>query len=303
MSRRNLLTAAALLALCFGLAARLAPDLESLRARRAGPDSLLAVLFGDGRRLFANHFFLKADSYFHSGYYPSMFDTVGHQDEHHAAHVAEDTGMAEAHEEEEDFLGPPRDWIEAFGRNFTITKHTHLDEHKHDPHEKSDGHADHDEPANLEREILPWLRLSAQLDPERVETYTVAAYWLRTKMNRVNEAEQFLREGLRANPDSPEILFELGRIHAESRKDDARARNLWEAALAKWQRFEAPKPEPNKFIAQRLRGELSLLEVRAGNLPKAIAHLEALKLLSPKPADIQKQIDELRQKAAAAPQK
>ena len=58
------------------------------------------------------------------------------------------------------FLGPPRDWIERFGRHFIITEHTHLQGAK-------------------EREILPWLRISAELDPQKIETYTVAAYWLR----------------------------------------------------------------------------------------------------------------------------
>ena len=29
---------------------------------------------GDSQQLFANHFFTKADVYFHSGYYPSVFD-------------------------------------------------------------------------------------------------------------------------------------------------------------------------------------------------------------------------------------
>src|SRR5438309_1796727 len=83
------------------------------------------------------------------------------------------------------------DWIERFGRHFLITQHSHL----------SGGN---------EREILPWLRFSAELDPQRVETYTVAAYWLRS-MGKIVEAERFLRDGLLANPGSPEILFELGR--------------------------------------------------------------------------------------------
>ena len=30
---------------------------------------------GDSRRLFANQFFVEADVYFHSGYYPTIFDT------------------------------------------------------------------------------------------------------------------------------------------------------------------------------------------------------------------------------------
>jgi len=52
------------------------------------------------------------------------------------------------------------------------------------------GHRAHPSCGRNEREILPWLRLSAELDPQRVETYTVAAYWLRN-MGKIAEAEQF----------------------------------------------------------------------------------------------------------------
>ena len=38
--------------------------------------SALAVLLGDGRRLFANHFLAKADAYFHRGRYPSIFEVA-----------------------------------------------------------------------------------------------------------------------------------------------------------------------------------------------------------------------------------
>ena len=53
-------------------------------------------------------------------------------------------------------LGKPRDWIERFGRNFEPNTHTHLDK---------PGEA---------REILPWLRLSADLDPQLIKNYVVA---------------------------------------------------------------------------------------------------------------------------------
>jgi len=49
-----------------------------------------------------------------------------------------------------------------------------------------------------------------------VDTYTVAAFWLRSKLGKVSEAEQFLREGLRANPDSDQILFALGQLYFEN---------------------------------------------------------------------------------------
>ncbi len=46
---------------------------DALRSRGSARGAL-AVLFGDGRRLFANHFLAKADAYFHRGRYPSIFE-------------------------------------------------------------------------------------------------------------------------------------------------------------------------------------------------------------------------------------
>ena len=43
-------------------------------SQRTKSDNVFGMLFGDGRKLFANHFFTMADVYFHSGYYPSVFD-------------------------------------------------------------------------------------------------------------------------------------------------------------------------------------------------------------------------------------
>jgi len=53
------------------------------------------------------------------------------------------------------------------------------------------------------------------MDPQKIETYTVGSYFMRRHLNRPREAEAFLREGLRNNPGSYEILFELGRLYHE----------------------------------------------------------------------------------------
>ena len=45
---------------CFGLATSLQPRATAW-SERGGADNVLRVLLGDGRRLFANHFFVKAD--------------------------------------------------------------------------------------------------------------------------------------------------------------------------------------------------------------------------------------------------
>ena len=282
---------ALLLALCFSLASYLQPRFHNRAGSRSESDNVLAVLIGDSRRLFANHFFVKADVYFHSGYYPTIFDegklhenspmleTTGEHAEEKPAEVGPQHHVHEDHDVGENFLGKPRDWIDRFSRHFFLSEHTHL------------------EKAGEEREILPWLRIAAALDPTRAETYTVAAFWLRNRLGKVTEAEQFLREGLRANPDNCEILFALGQVADENRKDLDRARNLYELALAKWNRQESGQAEPNVLLHQQIVVRLARLEERAGHWNDSIRYLELLKQYSPYPDQVQKQIEEVKRKA------
>src|ERR1700734_1300371 len=216
----------ALLVFCFGLAANLQPQFQALENTRRQSNNFFSLLLGDSSKIFANSFFIKADAYYHSGFYPTIFDN---NSAFQTPHMAEDTGAVASHNsgEETSFMGPPRDWIDAFGRHFIPNRHTHLDE---------GGPTDDLSTSSSVREILPWLKLSAELDPENIKTYIVTAFWLRTKLNQVAEAEQVLREGLRNNPNDPQLLFELGRIYDENYHDVARARNIWEAALRSWAR-------------------------------------------------------------------
>jgi tetratricopeptide (TPR) repeat protein len=299
-----------LAAICLTLAVIIEPR-ASQWGQRARSDSMLTMFLGEGRRLFANHFFIQADVTFHSGYYPSIFDQArrnasqspmvsGKHDEHDEHDEHDGTNhigqAAEAHDEHDHeaehekamaFLTAPRDWIEAFGRHFLITEHTHL--------------------ANgQEREILPWLRISASLDPQRVETYTVAAYWLRSKLGKVAEAEQFLREGLQENPSSPEILFELGRLHNEAHHDPVRAQNVWELALRRWREKNANATEmapDQELLLDQIAVNLAEVNGNAGHYDEAISYLELAKKVSPNPQELEKQIVELKQKKADAPPK
>jgi tetratricopeptide (TPR) repeat protein len=270
-----------LLAAAVSLATLLQPRAAGWN-RRAQSGNMLTVLLGDGRRLFANHFFVKADVYFHSGYYPSIFDQAQAPKDSHHMTAEEGSAAEEAHEKAMNFLGKPRDWVERFGRHFLVTEHTHLT-------------------GTNEREILPWLKLSADLDPQKVETYTVAAYWLRN-MGKVVEAEQFLRRGMRANPDSYEILFELGRVYYENEHDAARARNVWELALRKWNAREAGKKDPDMLGLEQIAVNLAHLEEKENHLPRAIELLQLAQKASPVPQMLQKQIDELKARSSAVPQ-
>jgi tetratricopeptide (TPR) repeat protein len=178
------------------------------------------------------------------------------------------------------FLGQPRDWVERFGRHFIPTEHTHLANGK-------------------VREILPWLRLSADMDPHRVQTYLTAAYWLRGTLNQPDEAERFLREGLRANPDSFEILIELGYVYDANKKNPRMARNLFELALEKWKKQDAARQEPSPKARVEILDGMVRTDEELNDPAQTLLDLEALKAVSPNPDGVEKHIEATRAKLAA----
>lgn len=265
-----------LFACAFSLATFLQPRAQGWD-RRGNSANVLNLVLGDSRRMFANHFFVKADVSFHSGYYPSIFDQAKPPKDSRHMTSGEGSPEEEEHERKMTFLGPPRDWIESFGRHFFITKHTHL--------ENGD-----------EREILPWLKLSAELDPQRIDTYVVASYWLRSRLGKVSDAEQFLREGLRNNPNSYDLLYEMGCLYNENYHDLNRARHVWELALRRWHEQEPGKKDPDLNSLEKILIHLARLEEQSGNGDRAIDYLEEAAKSSPSPELLRRQITELKAK-------
>jgi tetratricopeptide (TPR) repeat protein len=262
-----------LLALAFTLATGLGPKVEAW-SKHNQSDNVFAVMLGEGRELFANQFFTMADVYFHSGYYPSIFDKNA-EEEKDIVSASHQSTESEKAEENEDFMGKPKDWIDAFGRNFKVVHHTHLNN-------------------GNEREILPWLRLAADLNPHKVEVYTVGAFFLREHLGKPHEAEAFLREGLRNNPDSCEILFELGRLYYEAWYDVPRARNVWQLGVKKYLQRTDAQQKDTKLVMDELTVNLARLEKSCGNYSQAIDWLHAAQVVSPNPPALQLQINQLQ---------
>ena len=262
-------------------ALRLHPVHYEIQARRPDADDLLARLLGDGRRLFANHFYVKADAYFHSGFYPTIFDD---RQSHQTAHIAEDAGLVEGKNtgDEEQFLGAVANWVDGHGRKHFPSVHTHLD---NDAPQAAGG---------AEREILPWITLSSKLDPNLVENYSVGAFWLR-KLGKYAEAEHFVRKGLEANPGNPELLFELGRCRLDL-KDTLRARNIWEMAWEAWKKRDGSKDaaEQNRFTVNQILMHLALAEFRLHKQEDCLRWLEVAVPLSVSPEAIRKRISEVK---------
>lgn len=260
-------------------------------SRKSG--DVITVALGDSRKLFARHFYVKADAYFHNGYYPSIYDAVDKE-----LHMTAGSGGApEKHEGEADFLGKPKDWIDRFSRHFFPSMHTHLGEEECEHCKHGEAHEQHEkavESGGLEREMLPWFKLAASLDPEQPQTYVVAAFWLSTKLEKVDEAEYFLREGLRANPGHYAILYELGRIAYKHRKQTARARNLWVLALENFQKADQATQDSELLMHCQILGSLAKLEQEEKNNAEAIRYFTELKKYSPFKEQVQAWIDYLR---------
>jgi hypothetical protein len=296
-SRTLWLLLIALFILCFGLGAAVQPRFQAIENAVGQSDNFFILLFGDSSRIFANAAFTKADEYYHSGYYPTIFDN---NEAFKTPHMAEDTGAVASHNQGEEtaFMGPPRDWLDAFARHFIPNRHTHLDE---------GGPADDLSTSSEVREILPWLDLATQMNPQDIRTYLVTSYWLRTDLNQPSEAEHVLRGGLRSNQGNPQLLFELGRIYFDNYHDPVRARSIWEAGVESWVR-EEPKVSlserlkydnatfDDRFVFEQLQMHLAQLEGSLGHTDAAIAHLQQAELASPDSSDLKKMIEELKSK-------
>lgn len=270
---------ALLLVACFSLAAWLEPRREERLSHGERTGSALATLFGDGREMVSDYLYTRADIYFHSGYYPSVFDQARQEEEkdRDVSHPEETNAPPEA-----GFLGPPQDWIDAFSRHFRPNRHTHLR-------------------GELVAEMLPWMRLSADVDPHRIQTYTVASYFLSDYLRKPEDAKEFLHTGLLENPNSPDLRYELGRLYFENLKDLPHARNVWLGALKAWDEVEGPKPlrtatgegERDTKLHSRIFDSLANEELQAGRTNQAIEYFKQAKVDSPFPAHVQERIDEL----------
>jgi hypothetical protein len=145
---------------------------------------------------------------------------------------------------------------------------------------------------------MPWYQLSIDMDPQLVDSYLVAAYWLRTNLKRPDEAERVLMQGLRANPENPEILVDLGRLELEYRHDPARARRDWERALVAWKKASADAAEPDYEPLYAAAGYLAHLDELDGRYADALRELESARSIH----DLQRfdgWIERLRAKLAA----
>jgi len=92
------------------------------------------------------------------------------------------------------------------------------------------------------KEIMPWLELSIKADPQNLDSYLVAAFWLYSGAKRPDLALNVLREAQFNIPFSYRVRMEKGRILLQT-GDYKGALQAYDAALNIWQKTADPKDQ------------------------------------------------------------
>jgi len=178
-------------------------------------------LLGEGRSILSNLSILQADVYFHKGVY--HLQDHDHNHEHHdnkevMLHLKEKEHLEELeHRKNSKF-----NFLLNLANNIKITKHVHVK-------------------TNKVVEILPWLYYAAKIDSNNVLAYTLGAFYLADKLEKIDEAMKFLREGLAKNMDSWEIHIELARMYFKHFKNYKNSLYFANKALKLFKRKEKDK--------------------------------------------------------------
>ena len=166
---------------------------------------------GETKALVSDLTYLKADEYYHGGV--KHKDLEPHiclfRDKEARREKPEHKHAYEKKHEQEKF--PGFNILSRIGSELSIhtVKHLHGEE---------------------EKEIMPWLYYSVKLNPHNVEAYVVGAYWVGSRLGKVDEALKFLREGMKHNPDAWQIYSEAGSFYFHQKKNYIQAVKLYSKA-------------------------------------------------------------------------
>lgn len=142
------------------------------------------------------------------------------------------------------------------------------------------------------KEMLPWLWLTLRMDPQNVEAFRVAAFWL-VSVGDLNAAQQVLREAQQNNPYHYQIKLDQARLLLRRGNTDRAARSF-DAALRFLPRTEGIDPEEKNLDYGEIAMFRALLYETAGQPNAAIALYEKILQLFPNRTVLAERVKRLR---------
>lgn len=175
-------------------------------------DSILTMISDDTRQVVSQSMMSKVDEYFHGGV-KAEGGCEGVTGESHAHEGAEAHQCDDHCDHEPQHLTTynPIAWINA---------RIHAQEHRHLTAERS-------------VELLPWVVAASRASPHNIQAYEVGSYILNRMSEQPQIAVDFIQEGIKNNPENPELEVTLGEMCFNTLKDQQQAAAAFERALTK----------------------------------------------------------------------
>jgi len=217
-------------------------------------------VFGELRTYLSSASYINADVYFHGGLYDfhedcSLF-TPGHISSNHEREDGDHYDSRPQKKTQNPLL--------EIAEKISITQHRHAI-------------------GSEEKELLPWMLYSVKLNPKNEKAYIIGGYWLGMRLNKLNEAINFLREGIKNNPESWEIYLTLGEIYLVALKDYQNARIYLEKA-----KDLAESKKADKFDLRSIYTFLAEAYDKTGYPKESVDLYEKLLKIFPKDETIKK---------------
>jgi len=199
-------------------------------------DSVAGTVFREIRTSISDITWLKTEEYMHDGIQHI------HLEEDEEAHEGEDR-----HEHEEHVISS-----EEQGKMFSLTDEERCEHSKSlIPSSEIDFRGilgdierwtqpysgEHVHSKNPE-EILPWLRVTVLSNPHHIRAHRGIAFFLAEYLAKPEVAIDSVHDALKLNPNQPQLLMVLGRLHFYSQKNRGAARKKFEEVIDLWENRE-----------------------------------------------------------------
>ena len=197
-------------------------------------ESLLSLISDDTRMVLSFSMMKKADEYFHGG--------VRAADCTLEKHAAEElTGEPDHdHDHEHSLSQHEISSQEALKKPFLwINSQIHAQEHRHLKYGRS-------------VELLPWVSAAVMASPHNIQAYESGSYILHRMTEKPQLAVNFLKDGIKNNPESPVLETTLGELFYNSIKDKEPAAIHFERALEKSLKQKGELNTDDRFLRLKI---------------------------------------------------
>jgi len=150
------------------------------------------------------------------------------------------------------------------------------------------------------QEIMPWLDMSIRSNPQNLDSYLVAAFWLSSEAQLNDQALQLLNRAQRNIPYSYEVQLAKGRIFLHTGEYNL-ARQAFSASLAFWNEAADQTSEGDLLDKSQALLYRALLYENSGMTAEAISDLRAMLMIGPENPLMQKRMLNLQKGKATAP--